>query len=187
MPGSRTLRADSPLVLRATCDAACDVYAQLAGHEEVVDELSLPAAGSRRLVLRAAGRSDRPAPRRPVRVLLRSSAPGAHVVTARTLTLHLRRAKAVLPSPPLGLTAVREGDEIVVRWRTAKPESPRDYFVLGLDEDGDPVTGDEVTGTGKRTSFVVRLDDARRRAKKATVVRAGRETGETARTTVEIK
>jgi hypothetical protein len=187
MTGSRTIRGESPLVLRATCDAACDIYAQLADHEEVVDGLSLPAAGSRRIVLPPLLGPIVPRRGGPVRVLLRSSAPGGHTVTARTLTLHLRRAKAVLPSPPLGLTAVRDGDEIVVRWRTAKPESPHGYSVLGLDADGEPVTGGDVPGKAKRASFVVGLADGRRQAEEATVLGAGEETSETARTTVPVQ
>jgi hypothetical protein len=187
MAGSRTLKGEAPLRLRATCDAACDIYAQIAGHDEISAEVSLPGAGSGRLNLKPL---LGPIPSRrggPVRVLLRWSAPGARVASAQTFTVTLRRARVVLPPVPLGLTAVRDGDEIVVRWHTAKPASPRGYFVLGYDDDDEAVTGNDIRGSAKRTSFVTRLSDARRKAKTVTVIRADEDTYDTGRTTVTVQ
>jgi hypothetical protein len=187
LEGSRTLAAGAPLRLRASCDAACDLYAQIAGHDEIFTDRSLTAAGAARLELKPLLGPIAPRGGGPVRVLLRSSAPGARAATTRTLTFRLRRAKAVLPPVPLGLTAVRDGDQIVVRWRTAKPAAPGDYFVLGYDDDDETVTGNEVSGTSKRTSFVTRLRDARGRVERVTVIRVNQETFETGRTSARVR
>ena len=93
----------------------------------------------------------------------------------------------MLPPVPLDLTAVRDGDEVVVRWRTAKPASPSSYFVLGFTDDDEPVTGNEVSGTSKRTSFVARLPDTRRQVETVTVIRANQETFDTGRTSVKVR
>ncbi|WP_028062523.1 hypothetical protein [Solirubrobacter soli] len=185
--GSHTLAGQAPLRLRATCDAACDVYAQLVGNDQVGADLSLPGAGSGRLELTRLLRPVAPRGGGPVHVLLRASAPGARTATTRTLTFRLRRAPAKLPPVPLGLTAVRDGDVVVVRWHTAKPASPRDYFVLGYAGGEEPVTGGDVAGRAKRTSFVTRLRDVRRRVTRVTVVRADPDTLETGRTSVRVQ
>ena len=185
--GSRTLGGEAPLRLRVTCDAACDVYAQIAAHEEIFADLSLPAAGSGRLELKPLLGPIPPRRGGPVRVLLRSSAPGARTVTARTVSFRLRRAKVVLPPVPLDLTALRDGDEVVVRWRTAKPASPTRYFVIGFADHDEPVTSNEVPGTSKRTSFVTRLRDTRRQVETVTVIRANQESLDTGRTSVRVR
>ena len=59
--------------------------------------------------------------------------------------------------------------------------------MLGLDADSEPVMGGDVPGKAKRASFVVGLADGRRQAEEATVLGAGEETSETARTTVPVQ
>ena len=135
-PARARSRTRQPLILRVTCDAACDVFAQIAGREAVTASASLPAAGSRRLVLAPIDGPIAPRGGGKVRVLLRSSAPGAHRVTARTLTLDLRRARINFPPRVLGLTVTPDGDDLVVRWRTAKPARPRSYSALAFDDEG---------------------------------------------------
>ena len=181
--GSGALRDADPLSLRVTCDAACDVYAQIAG-EEIATDVSLAAAGSRRLELRP--NDDPIAPRGggKVRVVLRSSAPGGHRATARTLTFDLRRAKTAYAPRVLGLTVAVDGKDLVVRWHTAKPAAPRFYSVWAFDEE-DPVTSADPTGRSRR-NFTVRIRNALG-ATKVTVYTAALHEDKVRRTTVEIQ
>jgi hypothetical protein len=162
-PRSRALKDADPLVLRVTCSAACDVYAQLADQPAVTAAMSLPGAGSRRLELNPVDAPIAPRGGGRMRVLVRSSAPGARAVTARTLTVRLRRAKVVFPPRVLGLAVTRDGDDVVVRWRTAKPARPGGYTVMAFDDDGDPVGSANPSGKA-RTSFGVRIRNARKAA-----------------------
>jgi hypothetical protein len=164
-PRSRTLRDSDPLMLRVTCNAACDVQLQLADDASISASASLPAAGSRRLLLYPYGRPIAPRGGGTVRVLVRSSAPGARSTTADTLTLKLRRAKILYPPRVLDPTVARDGDDLIVRWRTAKPGRPGSYFVMASDE-RDRTVGSAQPRGGARTSFGVRI---RRAGKAATV------------------
>ena len=181
--GSHALKDADPLILRVTCDAACDVYAHITGDEETTAALSLPAAGSRRLELRSTDHPIVPRGGGKVRVVLRSSAPGAHRATARTLTLDLRRARTVYAPRVLGLTVTLDGKDLVVRWHTAKPGNPRYYSVWAFDGE-DPVTSTNPTGHSRR-NFTVRVRDARG-ATKVTVYTAALHEDKVRRTSVKV-
>ncbi|WP_028065949.1 hypothetical protein [Solirubrobacter soli] len=184
-PRSLTLTDSQPLVLRFTCDAACDVYAQLGGDDVIAAAAgSLTKAGTGRLRLDPDEAPLAPRGGGKVRVLLRSSAPGAHTVTARTLTLHLRRAKPRFPPRVLGLTATRDGADLIVRWHTAKPADPRAYAIMAFDDKGGAVGSAALEGKA-RTSFTTRIRDARK-ATTVTVYAAAENADRVRRTTVEV-
>jgi hypothetical protein len=163
-PRSLTLRDSQPLVLRVTCSAACDVRAQLADEPRVDASVSLSKAGSRRLVLSPYARPIAPRGGGEVPILVRWSAPGARTIKARTLRVNVRRAKIAFPPAVLGLTVARAGDDLIVRWHTAKPASPRRYAVLAFDERDEPIAEGGPEGNAKRSSFQVRIRRARKAA-----------------------
>ncbi|MDA0161426.1 hypothetical protein OM076_14205 [Solirubrobacter ginsenosidimutans] len=183
--GSRSLKSDSPLRLRVTCDAACDVYAQVAGQEESNTSTSLAAAGSRRIALSPNRRPLAPRKGGKLRIILRSGAPGAHRATARTLTLNVRRAPIAFPPRALGVSVALDGDDLVVRWHTATPASPDRYSVWAVDDQGEPVTSTDLRHGPKRTSFEARLEDARGAAKVIVYEIAAR-SADTRQTTVKV-
>jgi hypothetical protein len=184
-PRSRALEDEEPLTLRVTCDAACDVEATLAERPAVTASASLPAAGSRRLSLAPVEGPIAPRGGGPVRILLRSSAPGAHGATAGTLRLNLRRVAPKFPPRVLGLTVTRDGDDLLVRWRTAQPARPRSYVAYALDDDGAPVGAGDPKGTSRRTRFALRIRDARD-AETVTVFAVAENVDKTRRTTVKV-
>jgi hypothetical protein len=140
------------------CSAACDVRAAVPG--EVVGQRSLQAAGSGLLKLDAD--ENQILLRRPdsVRVELVSGAPGA-----RTASRSAKTAKLRIPPVPrlLGITAVRRGKEILIRWHTSRPL--RDSTILGAASakraPKDPVPDNEVKGKG-RTRFQLSVDASAR-------------------------
>ncbi|WP_028067144.1 hypothetical protein [Solirubrobacter soli] len=156
-PRSRALKDSDSLVLRVSCSAACDIDAQLEGRPPIAASVSLAKAGSDRLVFSPYDRPLVPRGGGKVRIVVRSSAPGARTVTVRTLSLTLRRAKILYPPRVLGLTLARDGDDLLVRWHTAKPARPRDYFVIAVDDQDETVGVGNPTGRARRTSFSVRI------------------------------
>jgi hypothetical protein len=83
----------------------------------------------------------------PVQVL--TGAPGARTVTRRAITARLR-----VPRLPrfLGLSAVRRGKRIVVRWRTSRPLRNASVIVVSSDDRAftAPFFGVTVQGEGRR-------------------------------------
>jgi hypothetical protein len=123
-PEKTVVASAKPLIVPVTCSAACDLRADLS--TGAIAHASLTRAGSVRL--RLGGRGGAPvAPRHGgiVRLRIQSGPPGATAIRTRTVRLRLRR-----PTPPpephvRGLTAVRDGNELVVRWGTDR--SARGY------------------------------------------------------------
>jgi hypothetical protein len=161
-PVRTTLPEGQPLVLPFTCSAACDVRAEIASSRAVGVE-SLSRAGRGRLVVEPLVRPIGQLGGGPVRVVLRSGAPGARRAVERAVTFNLRR-KRVAPVRVLGLTARRSGNSVVVRWRTNRPVEGVDFTVLGLatrDDRALPVTvGDPGSDGTKQRRFSVRLRKA---------------------------
>ena len=184
MIGSGSIKKEEPLRLRVTCAAACDVFAQIAGQEEITASTSLAAAGSRQLSLFSFDRPIAPRNGGKLRIILRSGAPGAHHATARTLTVNVRRAPVAFPPRARGVTVTLDGDDLIVRWHTAKPAAPNRYAVWAVDDQGEPVASAEFRGGARRTSFVARLKDARGSAKVIVYELASNE-DETRQTTVK--
>jgi hypothetical protein len=129
-PSRRTLGVSQEFSLPVTCSAACDVRAQIGDAAGAGDEISLRRPGTaslhfepvyRRLVGPRGGR---------VRVKLRYGAPGARRAAARTVTLRLR-ARPLPPIPRvIGAVARRDGDDVVVTWRTDRPRDPEAFLVF---------------------------------------------------------
>ncbi|HEY6890799.1 MAG TPA: hypothetical protein VI300_23545 [Solirubrobacter sp.] len=183
--GSGALKSESPLRLRVTCDAACDVFAQIAGREDSTASISLAAAGSRRIAFYPTDRPLVPRKGGKLRIVLRSGAPGARHATARTLTLKLRRARVAFPPRAQGVTVAVDGDDLVVRWHTAKPAAANRYSVWAVDDQDEPVASSELRGRRKRTTFEVRLKDTRG-AVKVIVYELATNSVETRQTTVKV-
>jgi hypothetical protein len=92
----------------------------------------------------------------PVRVL--SGPPGALAAHARTVVARLRPTSPPLPRI-VGLTAVRRGRTLAVRWRTERPVRGANLLVeaTATRAPGDYIRADSVNGHG-RQSFRLRLD-----------------------------
>jgi len=159
-----TLRPGEDLVLPVRCSAACDLEASLAAEEDATIDYSLTRAGTVNVRLAPPGRAIAPARPGPVRVTVRSSAPGARTTTRTIATLRLRRLPA-LPFPRVEDVRARRlsGGRVEVRWRASS--DARDTFFL--------VTGTRARDAGKdnrpavdglwgqrRTSYRVVLEDA---------------------------
>jgi hypothetical protein len=183
--GSSALKRAAPLKLRVTCDAACDVVAQVAGRFDAGDSISLPRAGAGRIELDPLVRPIVPLKPGPVRVLVRYGAPGVYSATARTSTFELRRQPSPPPPRVLGLSATRDGDEVIVRWRTDRPAKGSAFQVSGDPARGEPVNA-MLDDDPPRTSFVTRATDARA-LRKVTVSVPGELLSESRSTTVRVK
>jgi hypothetical protein len=79
----------------------------------------------------------------------------------------------------------RDGDDLLVRWRTATPARPRGYSAWAFDDAGDPINSDTPTGSARRTSFEVRIRDARG-ASTVTVYASAENADKVRRTTVKV-
>jgi hypothetical protein len=155
-PVRRTLPDGEPLVLPFTCSAACDVRAEIAG-SRAVGVASLSRAGGGRLRIQPLVRPIGRLRGGPVRVVVRSGAPGARHAVERTLRLTLRRQR-VTPLRALGVTARRRGTSVVVRWRTNRVAPDNSLTVIALPTRADralPVAVEEPDSGGR--SFEVRL------------------------------
>ncbi len=151
----RLFAEQSPRVV-ARCDSACDLRAiaiEPSGNRG--DPLS-QTQSRRRSRLRLGG-----VPSGTARVVVHAAAPGGDRTTARSLRIRVERRRALPVQRPLGVTARRRGDEIVVRWRTAEPARRQFFIVAGQDrrdriETGAPGTLRFITARGRRR-FAVRL------------------------------
>ena len=157
-PSKRTLGVSQKFSLPVTCSAACDVRAQIGGATGAGDEVSLRRAGTgslefepiyRRLVGPRGGQ---------VHVKLRYGAPGVKRAAARTVTLRFR-ARPLPPVPRvIGAVARRDGDDVVVTWRT---ERSSEDFVVFVSASTDPEAA-ALGGSGvirKARRFRVRIPD----------------------------
>jgi hypothetical protein len=130
-PRASVLAAADPLRVPITCSAACDVRLQRVGRADTDAVLSLRAAGTRTLVVDAAGQPIAHRRRGPIRFRLATGPPGGPA-TVRTVSFTLRRR----PEPPaprvLGLTAVRHGSVITVSWHTNRRVGGFKFFVAGV-------------------------------------------------------
>jgi hypothetical protein len=90
-----------------------------------------------------------------------ATAPGGGATAARSVRVHVTRLRSLPVRRPLDVTARREGDEIVVRWRTDAPARRQQFFVAGQIRENSfdaapPGTFRFVHGRG-RTRFTARL------------------------------
>jgi hypothetical protein len=94
----------------------------------------------------------------PVRILVRYGGPGARRAAAKSLAIELRRR----PSPPhprlLGAVARRDGDDVVVSFRTDRDVKAEDLLVYAAatrDPDATALEGGEPSG--KKRRFQLRM------------------------------
>ncbi|WP_037494736.1 hypothetical protein [Solirubrobacter soli] len=161
-PKKRVLAADESLRFGVRCSAACDVRAQIGSGVLVPgDGFSLTRAGSATLSLDSTLAPVASLRGGPVTVRLLYASPGARHATTKNVTYRLRR----LPDTPLpkvlGATARRDGDEVVVSWRTDRPAKRSNFAVFGVkdrDDTFDVVGYGDTRGSGR--SFHVRLRGA---------------------------
>ena len=151
----RLFAAQSPRVV-ARCATACDLRAIVLGPRQDRSSQFSQTVDGRRARLRLGGL--RPG---KVRVLVHATAPGGGSTAVRSIKLRLERRPALPLQRPLGVTARRRGDDIVVRWRTAEPARRQFFIVAGQDrrdriETGLPGTLRFVTAGGRRR-FTARL------------------------------
>ncbi|MDA0184787.1 hypothetical protein OJ997_31080, partial [Solirubrobacter phytolaccae] len=164
-PERRALRPAQTLVLPVRCSAACDVRAIVPGAPPESDATASRAnAGVVRL--RISPLLSKPlVPRNgKLRLTLRTSAPGSRNVQRQAVTVALRRLPAPRTPRILDARARRDGDDVVVRWRTDGPV--RDAYFVVAGQRGPGRESEVVTSgapkhlTGR--SFSVRLENAAR-------------------------
>jgi len=163
-PRERALRPAQALVLPVHCSAACDLSVSLPGYEGQGVEQSLRSRGTVTVRLPPPERGIAPARPGPVRVTVRSSAPGARTVTRTIATPRLRRLPA-LPLPHIEDVRARRlsGGRVEVRWRMSSDARDTLLAVTGTrtriaSQDDDPAL-DALWGR-RRRSYRVVLEDA---------------------------
>lgn len=187
-PKKRVLAADESLRLGVRCSAACDVRAQIgSGVLAPGDDASLTRAGKATLSLDSTLAPVASLRGGPVTVRLLYAAPGAHHSTAKSVTYRLRR----LPDTPLpkilGATARRDGEEVVVTWRTDRPAKGSNFGVFGVkdrDDTFDVVGYGDAHGSGR--SFHASLRGAGE-ARYVNIVAGAEGTRKTRTTTIRIR
>jgi hypothetical protein len=155
----RLFPEQSPRVV-ARCAAACDLRTVVLGpHGDRSDAVARtrPQAGRSRLSVGGVREGT-------AKVVVQASAPGGDVVTTRSVRIRVEHRHALPLQRPLGVTARRRGEEIVVRWRTSEPARRQLFVVAGQDrrdriETGAPGTLRLVAARGRRR-FAVRLSPA---------------------------
>jgi hypothetical protein len=150
----RLFAAQPPRVI-ARCDGVCDLRAiEVQPDGDRGEPVSQTVNGRSRLRLGGVASGE-------LEVIVRAAAAGGGPTTARSLRIRVERRPALPLRRPLGLTARRRGDEIVVRWRTAEPARRQFFIVAGQGrrdslETGLPNTLRWVEGRGRRR-FTARL------------------------------
>ena len=88
-----------------------------------------------------------------MRLLVRYGAPGARRAAAKSMTVELRRRPSP-PSPrPLDAVARRDGDDVVVSFRTARDANSEDFLLYAAatdDPDATALRAGEPTGKKRR-------------------------------------
>lgn len=124
LPRERALRPGQRLVLPVRCSSACDLRVTLPGKGAQPVERSLTRAGTVDVELRQLGQAIAPVRPGPVRITVRSSAPGARTVKRTIASPQLRRLPA-LPLPEIEGVRTRRlsGGRLEVRWRMSSDAS----------------------------------------------------------------
>jgi hypothetical protein len=158
-PRRRVIGARDPLKLAVHCSAACDVRASVVGDAVATATVSLRRAGDAELAIEPSIRPIATVRGGPVRVLVRYGGPGARHAAAKSLTIELRRR----PGPPqprlLGAVARRDGDDVVVSFRTDRDVKAADlliYAAVSRDPDATTLGGGEPSGKKRRFRLRIR-------------------------------
>ena len=162
-PDPARAAADTELLLPVRCAGPCDLRVTVAGRVGVVAQASLAHAGTAHLRLTPQTKPLAPATPGPVRFHVVATAPAAAVARRITATFTLRQ----LAPPPLprllGLTAVRHGDNVDVRWHTDVPARQVMFTtVVSRTPHGGRESYGEQDGDGQRSFHFVMHDDRAR-------------------------
>jgi hypothetical protein len=164
-PRGRLTGARDSLKLAVRCSAACDVRASVAGDAAASGTISLRRAGDAQLTIEPSARPIATLRGGPVRVLVRYGGPGARRAAAKSLTIELRRR----PSPPrprlLGAVARRDGDDVVVSFRTDRDAKAEDFLIYAAatrDPDATALQAGEPSGKKRRFRLRLRKVEAAR-------------------------
>jgi hypothetical protein len=187
-PKRRVLAADEALRLGVRCSAACDVRVQIgSGVLAATEFVSLTRAGERQIQLSSFYAPLATLRGGPVTVRVLYAAPGARRSTAKQVTYRLRR----LPDTPLpkvlGAVARRDGNDIVVTWRSDRPAKRSNFGVYAVKDRGDVIDTigyGEPRGSGR--SFHARVQD-NGDARYVNIVTAAKGTRKTHTTTVRVR
>ncbi len=185
-PAKRVLKGGDSLKLKVTCSAACDVRAQV-GDAALKPSalLSLDRAGSGELQLDASLGPIAPLREGALRVRLAYSAPGARTARTRTLALRLHRP----PGPPLprvlAPVARRDGDDVVVSWRTKMAADTDSFFAYATAEPRSLSLRSAAPSGGPRR-FKVRLRNVAG-ARYVTILTGGENSGVIRHLTIQVK
>ncbi|MDA0180105.1 hypothetical protein OJ997_07340 [Solirubrobacter phytolaccae] len=164
-PRESALRPGQWLVLPVRCSAACDLSVTY-GNTRSDDgfQHALSRAGTVMVRLPPSNRGIAPARPGPVKITVRSSAPGARTVTRTVATPRLRRLPA-LPLPRIEDVRARRlsGGRVEVRWRMSSDARDTLLSVTGTrtraeSQDDNPAV-DALWGQ-RRRSYRVVLEDA---------------------------
>jgi hypothetical protein len=151
------LAAFEPLRVRVTCDAPCDVRAAVPGRRVPFAAGSAWLNANEPRVVPLTVLAGTPLPRQ-ARVVVRAAPPGGGPVTTARTTVRTGRRRSRRTPRILDLAARREGEDVVVTFRTSSPvygALVAAGFDRGLD-DGLPIPA------RARTEFALRLLAPRR-------------------------
>jgi len=164
----QTVRYEEPIVVTATCAAACDLRATAGRDAGSGDPLGTANGGRanagdvRLRLLPTDVESIVPRGGRPLRVLVRATAPGAVAATEARIEVQARNAHVPPPRRPVEVRTERRGGRLIVRWRTRRPAVAETFLITSLDaRNGGFLDNDVVQGRG-RTRFRVVLGGGRR-------------------------
>jgi hypothetical protein len=136
-PARRVLAVDGSLELPVTCSAACIVRAEVGDTVlSATGSVELARPGSTTLAVEPTVTPLASVRGGTIRVRLRYGAPGARRLRTATLAVHLRRRPGP-PSPRVaGVVARRDGNDVVVTWRTNRAASHEIFAVSASAERG---------------------------------------------------
>jgi len=143
------------LSVTVSCSAACDLRASVPGGSE--GDGALRKAGTTRVQIDTEDDPIEVPVSGTVPIQLLSGAPGARRPRMRTLKFRLH---AISLPHVHGLSAVRRGRAVVIRWRTARAVRHAD-FIAQATRAGKVLSGNTISGKGRR-AFHLQLDSARR-------------------------
>ncbi len=156
-PRFQRLFASQSLRVTAGCDRACDLRTLVAGPRGYKGDAR---TSTRHLAGRGpldAGSVDGVyrSRSRVVKIVVQATAPGGTATSMRRVRVRVARRPALPVQRPIDVTARRDGDEVVVRWRTAEPARRQYFFVAGYetrDDDAVETAGafDFVNAPGRR-------------------------------------
>ena len=94
-----------------------------------------------------------------MRVLVYASAPGGHTTERISFRVPVTVLRSLPVRPPRAVKARRNGDDIVVTWRTAAPARRQTFIVIGLRRRNSMVEADayELRDGAGQTRFAVVL------------------------------